>query len=90
MNNYQEYKDNKLNQQNRETRNKREKFIELAEKRTQKVLDSIDALNNLATPSNYDYSEQDYRKIIRAIRSATNQLQTKFEGKETKKKGFTL
>ena len=72
------------------TRNKREKFVELAEKRTNRVLDSIASLSNLANSANYQYTESDYRKIIRAIRAELNQLQSKFEGKETKKRGFTL
>ena len=71
-------------------RDKRQKFVELAEKRTQRVLDSLESLGNLAAPYNYEYSEKDYKKIIRAIRAATNQLQIKFEGKEPQKKGFTL
>tara|TARA_Y100000588_G_scaffold379218_1_gene461008 strand:- start:1254 stop:1493 length:240 start_codon:yes stop_codon:yes gene_type:complete len=79
-----------MDQQRPEKRDKREKFVGLAEKRTQRVLDSIDSLSNLATPSNYEYTERDYRKIIRTIRSSLNQMQTRFEGKETKQKGFKL
>ena len=80
----------KLNQQQTGGRNKRDKFVELAEKRTQRVLDSIDSLSNLATPSNYDYTAKDYDKIIRTIRRSINQMQARFEGKDQEKKGFRL
>ncbi len=79
-----------MNEQRPEKRDKRKKFVELAEKRTQRVLNSIDSLSNLATPSNYDYTEADYRKIIRTIRAHLSQMQTRFEGKDQEKKGFRL
>lgn len=69
---------------------KRSKFTELAEKRTQKVLDGIISLGNLHNTSNYEYTEADYRKIIRAIRAAVNDMQDLFEGNKAEPKRFKL
>ena len=69
---------------------KRDRFIELAEKRTGKVLKNLELLGNLHNKANYEYSEAEYRKILRAIRSATNEVQSLFEGKKQERKKFVL
>ncbi len=70
---------------------KRNSFVNLAEKRTRKVLDSIDSLSNLSNSSNYEYTESDYRQIISAIRSSVNKMQEKFERNgKSKTSTFTL
>ena len=69
---------------------KRDRFIELAEKRTIKVLKNLELLGNLHNKANYEYSEADYRKILRVIRAATNEVQSLFEGKKQERKKFVL
>jgi hypothetical protein len=72
-------------------RNKREKFIELAEKRVTKAMKDIELIGNLANRSNYEYEEDDYEKIFRAIDSCVRDMKRRFSesGVGTKKK-FTL
>jgi hypothetical protein len=57
---------------------KREKFVRLAEGRTQKALDSIRKIGNLSNKRAYEYDEQDVKKIIKALRDATSDLEKKF------------
>jgi len=56
---------------------KREKFVRLAEGRTQAALDAIRKLGNLANKRAYEYDVDDSRKIIKALRDATNEIEKK-------------
>ncbi len=57
---------------------KREKFVRLAEGRTQLALDAIRKIGNLSNQRAYDYENSDIKKIIKALRDATNDLERKF------------
>ena len=50
---------------------KKEKFVRLAENRTNKVLEMIRLIGNLANKSVYDYTAQDVEKIFKAIETET-------------------
>lgn len=58
--------------------NKREKFIRLAEGRTQSALDAIRKLGNLSNRRAYDFGDADIKKIIKALRDATGDIERKF------------
>ncbi|WP_170363917.1 hypothetical protein [Ruegeria sp. HKCCA5014] len=57
---------------------KREKFVKLAEGRTRSALDAIRKIGNLSNRRAYDYDDQDVKKIIKALREATSELERKF------------
>ena len=57
---------------------KRERFVRLAEGRTQAALDAIRKLGNLANRRAYDYDDEDIKKVIKAIRDATNEIERRF------------
>lgn len=57
---------------------KRGKFIRLAEGRTQAALDAIRKLGNLSNRRAYEYSDSDVRKILKALRDATSDIERKF------------
>lgn len=57
---------------------KREKFVRLAEGRTQAALDAIRKLGNLANKRAYDYDDEDIKKVIKALRDATNEIEKRF------------
>ena len=57
---------------------KRERFVRLAEKRTENVLNGIRLLSNLANTSNYDYTEDDVSKIVKALKTALSDLEHSF------------
>jgi len=57
---------------------KREKFVRLAEGRTQSALDAIRKLGNLSNQRAYSYDDNDIKKIIRALREATSEIERKY------------
>jgi hypothetical protein len=69
----------------------RQKFIELAEKRVTKALNHIRLIGNLSNRSNYDYTEEDARKIYRALRDAIEEVKRRFDRSGSDKKAhFTF
>lgn len=60
------------------TTEKRQKFVKLAEGRTRTALDAIRKIGNLSNRRAYEFDEQDVKKIIRALREATNEVERKF------------
>ena len=46
---------------------KRERFVRLAEARTNKILDMLKLLGNCSSKSNYEYTDDDVKKIFNAI-----------------------
>lgn len=67
---------------------RQEKFKRLASKRTTNVLNQLRLLGNLSSKANYDYEEEDIRKIFRAIDEQTRTVKTRFQRKV--KKEFKL
>lgn len=71
-------------------RDKRAKFIELAEKRVDKTLKLIELIGNLANKSNYEYDQQDVRKIFAAIDEKVKITKSQFSWQDDNKKEFKL
>lgn len=70
---------------------KRDRFVRLAEARTNKILNMLKLLGNCASTSNYEYTEEDVRKIFSAIEREVKNAKAKFNGTETQKEDrFTL
>ncbi len=70
---------------------KRERFVRLAEARTNKILDMIKLLGNCSSKSNYEYTDEDVRKIFGAIEREMKNARAKFNGTDTQKEDrFTL
>lgn len=63
---------------------KRTKFVELAEKRVRRAIKDIRLIGNLANKSTYEYSEEDARKIIKALNYEMTNLKARFESKGDK------
>ncbi|MCF1458826.1 MAG: hypothetical protein LPH21_15125 [Shewanella sp.] len=57
----------------------RSKFVELAEKRVSRAIKDIRLIGNLSNKSNYSYSEDDVKKIIKALRSEVDALKSRFD-----------
>jgi hypothetical protein len=69
---------------------KRDNFIRLAEGRVTRAIDSIRVIGNLSNRSNYEYSEEDSKRIIDALQSEINALKVQFKPRQTTNKGFKL
>lgn len=61
-------------------RNKREKFVELAEARVNRAIKDIRLIGNLANKSAYEYTNDDTKKIFRAIQKEMEAARTRFTG----------
>lgn len=71
--------------------NDRIKFKELAEKRVNRAIKDLTLIGNLANRSNYSYSDQDAKKILKALKDALDETRAKFEsGGASAKEQFTL
>jgi len=61
-------------------RDKRQKFIELAESRVNRAIKDIRLIGNLANKNSYEYSEDDARKIVRALQKELDTAKSRFLG----------
>lgn len=57
----------------------REKFVRLAEQRVNKTIKMLELIGNLSNRSNYSYSEEDVRKILRVLQQKLKELEARFE-----------
>jgi hypothetical protein len=57
----------------------RTKFVELAEKRVTRAIKDIRLIGNLSNRSNYTYTDEDVRKIMKALKSELDALKARFE-----------
>lgn len=64
----------------------RAKFVELAEKRMTRALNDIRLVGNLSNRTNYKYTEDDARKIYRALRDAVEDVKVRFDRSGDEKK----
>jgi light-regulated signal transduction histidine kinase (bacteriophytochrome) len=67
---------------------KKERFKNVAGRRVQKVLDDIDSLSKCANRSTYDYTDEEVRKMLKAINEKVILLKASFNsssksGKQT-------
>lgn len=70
---------------------KRERFVRVAEARTNKILDMVKLLGNCSSKSNYEYTEEDVRKIFGAIDREIKIARAKFNDADPQKEErFTL
>jgi hypothetical protein len=58
--------------------NKREKFVELAVKRVTRALRDIRIIGNLSNRAAYEYTEEDVKKIVRALQKEVEALRARF------------
>ena len=68
-----------VNEERNIRRDRRERFVTLAEARTSKALLSIRLIGNLSNRSNYQYTEQDVNRIIRALNQEVSDLKKRFK-----------
>lgn len=61
------------------TETKHEKFVRIAENRTNRIIDTLQLLENCANPNNYDYSKNEVDQIFNAIQKQLNETKLCFE-----------
>ncbi len=68
------------------TNERKERFKRVAENRTNRIIDQIRLLGNCSNRVNYEYDEDDVRKIFTAIESELKNTKRKFQTKTSNKK----
>ncbi len=61
-------------------RDKRAKFVEIASRRVNRVIKEIRLISNLSNRSAYEYTEEDGKKIARALQKELDLMKARFEG----------
>jgi hypothetical protein len=59
-------------------RDKRVKFVDLANKRVTRAIREIKLVGNLSNRSNYEYGDEDAKKIVRALQKEIDALKNRF------------
>lgn len=63
---------------------KHSKFRELAQSRTNRALEAIARIGNLSNKHLYEWDELEIRKVIKALRSAVSDVETRFTSPKEK------
>lgn len=72
-------------------RDKSDKFIELANKRVNRAIKDIELIGNLANRSNYVYTDEQAKKILKALQQEIDLLKQAFlTPSESQKSEFSL
>lgn len=69
---------------------KRDRFVRIAESRTNRIIDQLTLLGNCSNRHNYEYTEEDVRKIFSAIEKELRTVKSKFAVSNDSSRRFTL
>lgn len=69
---------------------KKERFKKVAEQRTNKIIKTIKLLGNCGNKSNYEYTEEEVKKIFNAIEKELKATKNKFYDGEEEEEVFKL
>lgn len=57
----------------------RDKFVDLAQKRVNKAIKMLDLIGNLSNRSNYSYTDEDVKKIIKVLTVKVKEVESRFD-----------
>ena len=69
---------------------RRERFVRIAEGRVNKIISNLDNLGKCSNKNNYEYSEEEVRKIFREIDRKVKEVKIQFQGASSTKGKFHL
>ncbi len=69
---------------------KRKRFVKIAEKRVNYILINLSNLGNCANRKNYDYSDDDVKKIFAEIDKRVREIKLKFRSESDGRSNFKL
>lgn len=73
------------------SRDKSAKFIELANKRVNRAIKDIQLIGNLANKQNYEFNDEQAKKIIKAIQQEIDVVKQSFQtAEDANKQNFKL
>jgi hypothetical protein len=62
---------------------KRDRFVRIASKRTNQVLNELRKLGNCSNKRMYEFTDEDVKKIFRAIKKETDRIENLFSFGDT-------
>ena len=68
----------------------RDRFVKIIENRVNRILDNLESLGRCSNRRNYEYTDEDVRKIFREIENKTRDIKSMFQGGSKNKKIFKL
>lgn len=68
-------------------RDRSAKFVELANKRVNRAISDIKLVGNLANRQNYEFNDDQAKKIIKALQQAIDQVRQSFNNTEDATRG---
>lgn len=72
-------------------RDKRAKFVQLANQRVSKAIDQIRLVGNLSNRAAYEFTDEDTKKIVKALQKAVEATRTRFSDPgSSPEQGFRL
>jgi hypothetical protein len=69
---------------------KRDRFVRIVESRVNKIISSLENLGKCSNKRNYEYTENDVRKIFREIDRKVKETKLQFQGGAKTKGKFKL
>jgi len=69
---------------------RRERFIRIVERRVNKILDNFDSLGKCANKKNYEYNEDDVKRVFQAIDKKIKAIRKLYENSNERKNFFRL
>ena len=75
---------------NQEISAKRQRFIRIAERRVNSILDGLDNLGKCSNRRNYEYTDNEVRRIFREIGRKVKEVQLQFQGDVKRNRRFKL
>ena len=69
---------------------RRKRFIKIAESRVNKILTNLDNLGKCSNTRNYEYTDEEVRKIFREIDRKIKEVKIQFQGKAGNQQRFRL
>ena len=84
-------KGREMNQNSDSDRDKRAKFLELANKRVNRAIKDLALIANLANRKNYEYTEEEAKKVMRALQAGVDHVKHNFTiGIQSSKNEFKI
>lgn len=69
---------------------KRDRFVRIVERRVNNIFDALDSLGKCANKRNYEYGEDDVKRIFSAIDKKIKETKYLYQNANKKKNRFTL
>lgn len=69
------------------TRDPRERFVSLANRRVESAIQQLRLVGNLANKKNYEFTDAEGKKIVRALQAALDDVKERFKGDAKRSSG---